>query len=73
MVDVAERLYGSPMAKLLGLRGASTLTRVVSGRDRQLGFWPSIKGMSDDQPPQGGLGKGLSSGIGGPGVVRTLR
>ena len=72
-VETAERLYGSPLAKLLGLRGASQMTKVVRAQDRNLGFWPSVTGMIDDQAPQRAMG--LSSGRlrSGAGIVRTLR
>ena len=68
LMQTAERIYGSPMAKLLGLRGAAAATRHMRAQDKQLGFWPSITGMGEDEAPKGS--GGLQSGAG---IVRTLR
>ena len=66
-MQTAERIWASPMAKLLGLRGAATVGRHMQAQDRQLGFWPSITGMSEDEAPQSNR---MQSGAG---IVRTLR
>ena len=62
------RVFGSPLAKLLGLRGAGQVSKLVRGSDRGQGVWPSLLGFYE--PPQTGGSLQNSLRRPGEGIMR---
>lgn len=54
VLEATARFYGSPVAKLLGFRGAGLVGKIVQGEDRGQGVWPSLLGMYQPAQSSGG-------------------